>query len=84
MGDELANLMDIFNSFKKAGRSATLTLSTKGSKATKVKLEVELEDAKLSMMVAPSPSTTTASAPSTSLPARLAAGLLGFVFDLDA
>ena len=63
MGDELANLMDIFNSFKKAGRSATLTLSTKGSKATKVKLEVELEDAKPS-----SPSTTTATAPSTSLP----------------
>ena len=45
MGDELANLIDVFNSFKKAGRSAILTLSTKGSNTTKVKLEVELEDA---------------------------------------
>ena len=62
MGDELANLIDVFNSFKKAGRSAILTLSTKGSNTTKVKLEVELEDAQ-----SPSPSATTASAPSASL-----------------
>ena len=63
MGDELAILLDLLKSFKKAGRLATLTLSPKGSKTTKVKLEVELEDASLS-----SPPTTTASAPSTSLP----------------
>ena len=62
MGDELANLIDVFNSFKKAGRSAILTLSTKGSNTTKVKLEVELEDAQ-----SPSHSATTASAPSASL-----------------
>ena len=62
MGDEIANLIDLFNSFKKAGRSAILTISTKGSNTTKVKLEVELEDAQPS-----SPSATTASAPSASL-----------------
>ena len=63
MGDELANLLELFNSFKKAGRSATLTMSTKGNKATTVKLEVELNDAK------PTPSsTTTAPPPIASLP----------------
>ena len=40
MGDEIANLIDLFNSFKKAGRSAILTMSTQGSNTTKVKLEV--------------------------------------------
>ena len=63
VGDELALLLDLLKSFKKAGRLATLTLSPKGSKTTKVKLEVKLEDASLS-----SPPTTTVSAPSTSLP----------------
>ena len=55
-------MIDVFNSFKKAGRSANLTMSTKGSNTTKVKHEVELEDAQ-----SPSPSATTASAPSASL-----------------
>lgn len=66
MGDELATLMDLFHSIKKTGRSATLTLSTKGGKATIVKLEFELNDAKPS-------SSSTSSASSPSLPGCQAA-----------
>ena len=66
MGDELATLMDLFHSIKKAGRSATLTLSTKGGKATIVKLEFELNDAKPS-------SSSTSSVSSPSLPGCQAA-----------
>ena len=63
MVDELSSLLDMFQSFKKSGRSATLTMSTKGGEATKVKLEVELDDAKPSPPLS-SPSTSAASAPS--------------------
>ena len=66
MGDELATLMDLFHSIKKAGRSATLTLSTKGGRATIVKLEFELNDAKPS-------SSSTSSVSSPSLPGCQAA-----------
>ena len=66
----MSSLIDMFQSFKKSGRSATLIMSTKGGQATKVKLEVELDDAKPSP---PSPpSTSSASAPS--LPGCQAAG----------
>ena len=34
MGDEVASLLAIFNSFKKSGKSATLILSTKGGEVT--------------------------------------------------
>ena len=61
MVDELSSLIDMFQSFKKSGRSATLTMSTKGGEATKVKLEVKLDDAKPSP---PLSSSSTASAPS--------------------
>ena len=56
MGDELATLMDLFHSIKKAGRPATLTMSTKGGKATNVKLEFELNDAKPSSFSTAPPS----------------------------
>ena len=46
MGDEVASLLNLFNSFKMAGRSATLVLSTKGGKTTTAKLEVELSNNK--------------------------------------
>ena len=59
-------------SFKKSGRSATLTMSTKGGQATKVKLEVELEDAKPSPLSTSTPSSSPASEPS--LPACQATG----------
>ena len=73
MVDELASLLDMFRSFKKAGRSAALTMSTKGGTATKVKLEVELDDAEPPSPISTStPSTSPASAPS--LPACQAAG----------
>ena len=72
MVDELASLLDMFRSFKKAGRSAALTMSTKGGTATKVKLEVELDDAEPSPISTSTPSTSPASAPS--LPACQAAG----------
>ena len=68
MGDELATLMDLFHSIKKAGRSATLTMSTKGGKATIVKLEFELNDAKPSSF-----STAPSSASPPSLPGCQAA-----------
>ena len=45
MADELTSVIEMFHSFKKSGRSATLTMSTKGGQATKVKLEVELDNA---------------------------------------
>ena len=69
MGDELATLMDMFQSIQKAGRSATLTMSTREGKATKVKLEFELDDTK------PSPLSTSSasSALSPSLPSCKAA-----------
>ena len=69
MGDELATLMDMFQSIQKAGRSATLTMSTREGKATKVKLEFELDDTK------PSPLSTSSasSASSPSLPSCKAA-----------
>ena len=47
MGDEVASLLNLFNSFKMAGKSATLVLSTEGSKST-AKLEVNLSKAKSS------------------------------------
>merc|ERR1712223_1044134 len=47
MGDEVASLLAIFNSFKKSGKSATLILSTKGGEVT-AKLEVKLSNAKSS------------------------------------
>ena len=69
MGDELATLMDLYHSVKKAGRSAALAMSSKGGKATIVKLEFELDDAKPS-----SPSTAPASSTSSpSLPGCQAA-----------
>ena len=72
MVDELASMLDMFRAFKKAGRSATLTMSTKGGTATKVKLEVELDNAEPSPISTSTPSTSPASAPS--LPACQAAG----------
>ena len=68
----MSSLIDMFQSFKKSGRSATLTMSSKGGQATKVKLEVELDDAKPSPPSPPSTSTSSASAPS--LPGCQAAG----------
>ena len=60
MGEELATLMEVYHLVKKAGRSATLTLSTRSGKATTVKFEIELDDA------SPLPaSTATSSSPST-------------------
>ena len=58
MGDEVASLLAIFNSFKKSGKSATLILSTKGGEVT-AKLEVKLSNAKSSSSssIKPSPST---------------------------
>ena len=47
MGDEVASLLNLFNSFKMAGKSATLVLSTEGGKST-AKLEVNLSKAKSS------------------------------------
>ena len=72
MVDELTSLIEMFQSFKKSGRSATLTMSTKGGQATKVKLEVELEDAKPSPLSTSTPSSSPASEPS--LPACQATG----------
>ena len=73
MVDELTSLLDMFHGFKKAGRSATLTMSTKGGSATKVKLEVELDDAKPSHLSTTSSSASSRSAPS--LPGCQAAGV---------
>ena len=72
MVDELTSLIEMFQSFKKSGRSATFTMSTKGGQATKVKLEVELEDAKPSPLSTSTPSSSPASEPS--LPACQATG----------
>ena len=66
MEGELAALMDMFHSVKRAGRSATLTLSTNNGKATQVRFAIELDDA------LPPPSTsssTSTSAAPTSTPA---------------
>ena len=38
MEDEVSSLLHLFNTFKMAGRSATLVLSTKGDKTTTAKL----------------------------------------------
>ena len=46
MEDEVSSLLHLFNTFKMAGRSATLVLSTKGGKTTTAKLEVELSNNK--------------------------------------
>ena len=73
MVDELTSLLDMFHGFKKAGRSATLTVSTKGGLATKVKLEVELDDAKPSHLSTTSSPASSRSAPS--LPGCQAAGV---------
>ena len=62
MGDELTSLLEMYHLVKKTGRSATLTLSSKGGKATTAQLVIELDDA------APPPasaSTSTTSSPST-------------------
>ena len=69
MGDELTSLLDMFHACKKAGKSATLTMSTKGGKA-KVKFEAELNNAMPSSLSTTSPQS--ASAPS--LPGCQAAG----------
>ena len=58
----------MFHSFKKSGRSATLTISTKGGQATKVKLEVELDDA------TPPSSSSTSTSTAPSLPGCQATG----------
>ena len=58
MEGELASLMEVYYLVKKAGRSATLTFSSKRCSASIVKLEIELDDA------AP-PSASTSSLPST-------------------
>ena len=60
MADELTSVIEMFHSFKKSGRSATLTMSTKGGQATKVKLEVELDDATPPSSSPSSTSTSTA------------------------
>ena len=65
MEGELAALMDMFHAVKRAGRSATLTLSTNSGKATQVKLAIELDDA----LPPPSTSSTPATAASASTPA---------------
>ena len=65
MEGELAALMDMFHAVKRAGRSATLTLSTNSGKATQVKLAIELDDA----LLPPSTSSTSASAPAVLTPA---------------
>ena len=65
MEGELAALMDMFHAVKRAGRSATLTLSTDKGKATLVKLAIELDDA----LPPPSTSSTPATAASASTPA---------------
>ena len=46
MEDKVSSLLHLFNTFKMAGRSATLVLSTKGGKTTTAKLEVELSNNK--------------------------------------
>ena len=46
MEDEVSSLLHLFNSFKMAGKSATLVLSTQGGKTTTAKLEVELSNTK--------------------------------------
>ena len=58
MGDEVASLLAIFNSFKKSGKSATLILSTRGGEVT-AKLEVKLSNAKSSSSSSIKPSPTT-------------------------
>ena len=60
MADKLTSVIEMFHSFKKSGRSATLTMSTKGGQATKVKLEVELDDATPPSSSPSSTSTSTA------------------------
>ena len=45
MVNELSSVMEMFQSFKKSCRSATLTMSTWEGKSTKVKLEAELDNA---------------------------------------
>ena len=60
MGDELTSLLEMYHLVKKTGRSATLTVSSKGGKASTAQLVIELDDA------TPSPaSTSTSSLPST-------------------
>ena len=66
MGDEVASLLNLFNSFKMAGKSATLVLSTKGGK-TIAKLEVNLSNAKSSSSTAAS--TTLLTSPGHWIPA---------------
>ena len=48
MGDEIASLLNLFNSFKMAGKSTTFVLSTKGGKTTIAELEVNLSNAQSS------------------------------------
>ena len=57
MANELSSVIEMFQSFKKSCRSATLTISTWECKSTKVKLEVELDDATQSS-ASPSPTST--------------------------
>ena len=45
MEGELASLMEVYHLVKNAGRSATLTLSSKKGSASTVRLEIELDDA---------------------------------------
>ena len=57
MANELSSVIEMFESFKKSCRSATLTISTWEGKSTKVKPEVELDDATQSS-ASPSPTST--------------------------
>ena len=57
--NELSSVMEMFQSFKKSCRSATLTMSAWEGKSTKVKLEAELDDATQSSAW-PSPTSTSA------------------------
>ena len=68
MVNELSSVIEMFQSFKKSCRSATLTMSTWRSKSTKVKLEVELDYATQSS-ASPSP-TSSLTAPSLRLTAK--------------
>ena len=68
MMDELATVMDMFHAIKKAGRSATLTLSTISGKATKVKLAFELDDG------LPIPTTSASSSPAAASSTRPESG----------
>ena len=63
MGDEVTSLLNLFNSFQMAGKSATLVLSTKGGKTTIAKLEVNLSNAKSSSSPSTAASTTLLTSP---------------------